>query len=222
MQTTAWSLLPVLSQHRSFDTAVSKIIQYAQSLTIFPELREKIEYQCHGDSALMMRATKRHAIYYEGSTDSITNSDKKFHSRDYSHNTPGEMEALKTSRLVYTWPIGFATNHSMFSGGLEAMFESWGMINGPDPGTSLIYSKEWLQLDLSAQWLSVYELCRQIEQPSSKYKLVFSFSALAYCNEPELLENIPILLACATIGRLLLDAPLQHPSYDLRRGFNPL
>lgn len=222
MQTTTWSLLlPVLSQHGSFDTAVSKIIQYAQSLTIFPELHEKFEYQSHSDSALMMRATRRHAIYYEGSIDSISDSDKKYHSRDYYRNTPGEIEALRTSRLVYTWPIGFATNHSMFSGLLE-MFESWGIINGLDPDTSLIYSKEWLQLDLSAQWLSVYELCRQIEQPSSKYKLVFSFSALAYSNEPELLKNIPVLLACATIGRSLLDAPPQHPSYNLRRGFNPL
>ncbi|KAF9470842.1 hypothetical protein BDN70DRAFT_642841, partial [Pholiota conissans] len=226
MQTTLWSpLLPVLSQHGLFDPAVSKIMQYAQSLTVFPELScEGVEYNCSGDPALMARATRRNAIYYEGPIGPSAHLDKEYHSRDYSRYSNGAIEALNTSRLVYIWPKGLAGNHSTFSG-LFATFQRWGSMKGFDPNTSLTYSRSWLDLNIPTQWLSIYDLCRQIERPQShKFQLLFSFAALAYRIESGLLQHIRIFLALASLegNRSLLESAPGYVSYNFSTGFEPL
>ncbi|KAF9474197.1 hypothetical protein BDN70DRAFT_334295 [Pholiota conissans] len=223
MQTTSWSpLLPVLSQHGLFDAAVFKIMQYAQSLTVFPELScEEAEYNCSGDPTLMARATRRNAIYYEGPIRPSAHLDKEYHSRDYSRYSNGAIEALNTSRLVYIWPKSLAGDRSTFSG-LLATFQRWDTIEGIDPNTSLTYSKEWLDLFLPTQWLSVYELCRRMERPRShKFQLLFSFAALAYRIESALLRHIRMFLAFASLDKSLLESAPDYASYNLDTGFEP-
>jgi len=93
-------------------------------------------------------------------------------------------------------------------------------MSGVIPDSSLEYSKEWLHLDLSKMWLTIYDLCRRLEvdEGTSKFKLVFSFSALAY-GMPNLREFIPVLLAFATMRTSLFDCPPPHPFYKLEDGF---
>jgi hypothetical protein len=227
MQTTNWSLqLPVLSQHGAFATAVSKIIQYAQSLTVFPELHEAIKDTSRSDPILMVRAIRRCAIYYEGNRNSPLVSDRTYCSRDCSHSD-GQIEALKTSTFVHAWPIGFATDFfratiSISDPALMEIFKSWGIMKGLDPDMSLVYTKEWLNLDLPVKWLSVYELCRQATKARSKFELTFSLAALAYGKNPNVQKHISIMLAFAALDKSLLAAPPQHLSYDLGDGFVPL
>ncbi|KJA23164.1 hypothetical protein HYPSUDRAFT_54564 [Hypholoma sublateritium FD-334 SS-4] len=116
MQTTEWSSqLPVLSQHRSFDNAASRILDYAQSLAIFPELCQEVslQWRVRSDPVLMARA-ERHAIYYQGDIGSSSDSDRRYTSKDCIHNTDAEMEALKISHLVYTWPVGLTVEPSSY------------------------------------------------------------------------------------------------------------
>ncbi|KAF9472985.1 hypothetical protein BDN70DRAFT_925404 [Pholiota conissans] len=225
MQMTTWSSLPVLSQHSLFDLAVSKIMQYAQELTVFPELSgQDAEYDCSSDPLLMARATMRNAIYYEGSIRPSSDLDKEYHSRDCSHYSNRAIEALNTSRLVYIWPKGLAGDYSMFSD-LFATFQRWGYMVGIDPNTSLTYSRLWLDLNLPTQWLSVYELCRQIKRPKSqKFQLLFSFAALAYKIDSDFLQHIRIFIAFASLerNRLLLESAPKYASYNLNSGFEPL
>ncbi|KAF9472983.1 hypothetical protein BDN70DRAFT_997884 [Pholiota conissans] len=225
MQMTTWSSLPVLSQHALFDLAVSKIMQYAQELTVFPELSSQdAEYDCSSDPLLMARATMRNAIYYEGSIRPSSDLDKEYHSRDCSRYSNEAIEALDTSRLVYIWPKGLAGDCSTFSD-LLATFQRWGTMKGIDPNTSLAYSRSWLDLNLPAQWLSVYELCRQIERPElQKFELLFSFAALAYKLDSDLLRHIRIFLAFASLerNRSLLESAPDYASYNLSNGFEPL
>ncbi|KAF8962069.1 hypothetical protein BDZ97DRAFT_1759482 [Flammula alnicola] len=227
MQTIKWSPhLPALSQHGMFDTTVCNILQYAQSLTIFPELKDTevdLDYKCGGDSFLMARATRRNAIYYERGVDISPAFDRRYDSRDSpriaDHDSDG-IEALKTSQLVYAWPVGLT--RPLETSELLETFKEWRHMSEPIPETSLIYTQEWLHLDLPAKWLSIYDLCRQIGQPASKkFELVFSFTALAYGSR-SLRKFIPVLLAFATIRRPLFSAPPLHLSYDLQDGFEPL
>ena len=226
MQTINWSpQLPALSQHHMFDTAVGKILEYAQSLTTFAGLKGSnvdLNYKCESASVLMARTTRRNAIYYEGGIGESAGFDRRYDSRDFphiaDHDTHG-IEALNTSRLVYAWPTGL-TRHLKPSELIET-FKSWANMSGPMEGISLMYTREWLCLDLPVKWLSIYDICRQTGQSASKYKLVFSFAALSF-SSPSLRKFIPILLAFATIRDSSFIAPPFHPSYDLTVGFEAL
>ncbi|KAF8956269.1 hypothetical protein BDZ97DRAFT_1925661 [Flammula alnicola] len=227
MQTIKWSPhLPALSQQGTFDSAVHSILQYAQSLTIFAEPKERgvdLDYKLDCDSFLMTRATGRNAVYYEGGVNISPDFDRRHDSRDSPHITDHDsdgIEALNTSRLVYAWPVGL-TRPLETSELLEA-FKEWRHMSGLIPDQSLIYTQEWLHIDLSEKWLSLYDLCRRTGQHiSTKFELVFSFAALAY-SKPSLRKYIPILLAIATIHRSFFIAPPPHSSYDLTDGFEPV
>ena len=227
MQTINWSSKsPALSQHGSFDTAVCKIMEYAKSLSIFagPKENEVVDlgYECKGDPLLMARATQRNDVYYEGAGKTSTNFDEKHNSRDSPHIADHDSdgtEALNTSRLVYAWPLGL-TRHLEPSELLEA-FKGWGSMSGPLEGTSLMYTREWLDFNLPVKWISIYNLCRQTGESASKYQLIFSFAALAY-SSPSLRKFIPALLAFATIHQSELIEPPPHSSYELQVGFEPL
>ncbi|KIM42888.1 hypothetical protein M413DRAFT_26859 [Hebeloma cylindrosporum] len=227
MQTIKWSPhLPALSQHGTFDTAVCKIMEYAQSLSIFggpkQEKAVELDYKCKGDLLLMTRATQRNAIYYEAAGKTPVRTDKRYESRDSPHLSEHDsdgMEALKTSRLVYAWPVGLTRR--LEPSELLETFTGWGNMKGPLEGTSLMYTQEWLQFDLPAKWLSIYGLCRRLGGSASKYELVFSFAALAY-SSPSLRKFIPVLLAFATIPKSQLVQPPRHLSYNVATGFEPL
>lgn len=226
MQTIEWSPhLPALSQHGAFDNTVCSILKYAQSLTIFsgPKDRE-LEYESQGNSSLMQRATGRNAVYYEDAFHTHTPpvSDGKYNSRDTPHlveyNSNG-IEALKITRLVYSSPVGFPAR--LQNSELLDAFKNWGAITGPAPKASLIYSKEWLNLDLATKWLSFYDQMREPFPFSKRFNLVFSFSALAYGN-PSLRKFIPIILAFATIPSFKSLSSPPHSAYNLQDGFEPL
>ncbi|KAF8154797.1 hypothetical protein B0H34DRAFT_799544 [Crassisporium funariophilum] len=227
MQTTEWSpRLPALSQHGMFDTAVHSILQYAQSLTVFPDLKDgrvQLDYECSGDSFLTARTTRRRAVYHEGGANVKTNFDEKHCSRDSPHIADYDsagIQAYKTSELVYSWPVGL-TRHLGNDEILEG-FKEWGHMSGPTPNASLNYTQEWLRLDLPAKWISIYDSCRKIERPlSEKFQLIFSFASVVY-QLPNLQKWIPILLAFATMRKSSLILPPQHLSYHLEAGFEPV
>ncbi len=224
MQTTEWSSrLPILSQHRLFDSAVSKIIDHSLSLSVFPELRQAATspWQSRSDPILTVRAG-RHAVYYQGDAGSSSNVDRICYSRDCVQNTDAGIQALKTSRLAYASHMGLTIKPFSLTT-LYDIFRKWGTMQGLDPQRSLTYSHRWLSFDLSQQWLSVYESCREFSQPRSKFMLIFSFAALAFRNEPDLTFHVPVLLACATIHSSSLTAPPPiYTSYDLSHGHVPL
>ena len=225
MQTTEWSPnLPALSQHGAFEPAVRSILKYAQSLAIFPELKGEVDLNNKhaGDFFLMTRATRRNAVYYEGGLDIPLNCDQRYSSRDSPHVTDYDsngIRALDTSRLVFAWPVGLTRR--LESSWLLGAFKEWDHMSGIIPDSSLTYAQEWLNLDLSKKWLTIYDLCRQIGQGSTskKFELVFSFAALAY-GTPSLWEFITVLLAIATMRPSLFDDPPSHSSYDLADGFD--
>ena len=226
MQTINWSpQLPALSQHHMFGTAVRKILEYAQSLTTFAGLKGNnvdLDYKCESASVLMARATRRNAVYYEGGIEASAGFDRRYNSRDLPYIADRDshgIEALNTSQLVYAWPTGL-TRH-LEPSELIKTFKGWGNMRGPMEGTSLMYTREWLHVDLPAKWLSIYDICRQTGQHALKYKLVFSFAALSF-SSPSLRKFIPILLAFATIRGPLFIAPPLHSSYDLTVGFEAL
>jgi hypothetical protein len=226
MQTINWSpQLPALSQHHMFDIAVRKILEYAQSLTTFTGLKDSdadLDYKCESASVLMARATHRNAVYYEGGIKASADFDRRYNSRDLPRIADQDshgIEALNTSRLVYAWSPGLTRR--LEPSELIETFKSWGKMTGPMKGTSLMYTREWLRLDLPAKWLSIYDICRQTGQSALKYKLIFSFAALSF-SSPNLRKFVPILLAFATIRGSLFIAPPFHPFYDLTVGFEAL
>ena len=220
-QTINWSSqLPALSQHGMFETTVCSIFQYARSLADLSgeEDREAQLHYSGGDSFLIARANHRNSVYYEGGVKMSPDFDKRYDSRDSSHVTADGIEAMNTSRLVYTWPVGLI--HHLKSSEVFETFQKSRWMDGVIPEASLIYTREWLDLDLGAKWLTLYDLCRQAG-PSKKFELAFSFAATTY-STPGLRNFILILLAIATIRTSSLIAPPPHSSYDLADGFEPI
>jgi hypothetical protein len=226
MQTTQWSTkLPALSQHGAFESAVRSILKYAQSLSIFPELKHgevDLHYDHRGNVFLMARTMRRNAVYYEGGVDVPLGRDERYGSRDsprVAEYDSNGIQAMNTSRLVFAWPDG--PSRYLESSELLGTFKEWGCMSGVIQGASLMYTKEWLDLDLSAKWLTIYDLCRKDDEGTSKkFELVFSFSALAY-GMPSLYEFIPVLLAFATMDASLFVDPPPHSSYNLADGYEP-
>ncbi|KIM42918.1 hypothetical protein M413DRAFT_10316 [Hebeloma cylindrosporum] len=227
MQTVNWSPhLPALSQHGLFNITAHKIMEYAQSLTIFVGKKENkvvdLEYNCDGDPLLMKRATQRNVVYYETVGEISAEFDRRYESRHSPHVADHDsdgIEALNTSRFIYAWPMGLT--RPLEPSELLETFKGWDHMTGPLEGKSLVYTREWLALDLPARWLSLYDICRQPGESASRYKLLFSFAAMAY-SSPSLRKFIPIFLAFATIDRSELIKPPDYLSYNLSVGFEPL
>ena len=221
MQTIEWSSnLPVLSQHDAFDTIVQEILEHARSLAIFEPKNKgvSLDYKSDSNLFLMERAMQRNAVYYEEAIVDIPPDSDYPYSSLLQMTTDG-IEASNTSRLVYAWPKGLTCD--LGSTELLEAFKEWRYIDGPKPGLSLTYSQDWLHLNLPATWISLYNLCRQIRQDTSKkFELVFSFAALAYA-VPDFRKFIPVLLAIASIPDSSFVGPPKHSSYCLTDGFEP-
>ncbi|KDR74247.1 hypothetical protein GALMADRAFT_141321 [Galerina marginata CBS 339.88] len=228
MQSIEWSpQLPALSQHGGFDSTVRSILDYARSLTIFVEAKNKgvdLAYQLIGNPFLMERAILKNVVYYEGGGGVPANLDRPYDSRDSPHvedHDADGIEALNTSRLVHAWPVGLTRR--LGPSELLETFKEWGSIGGPIANASLVYSREWLRVDLAAKWLTIYNLCRRRrdgQHVASKFEFLFSFAALAY-STPSARKLIPVLLAFATTPRSFACPP-PHSSYSLADGITPV
>lgn len=224
MRTIAWSPhLPASSQLVAYEEAGQNILRYGQSLeNLFAE-SESGSYaeldsaqRVQSDPLLLDHGIRRESVY--GLIDDPPlPADAVYRSRDVPERSEADFAPATFSHLVFSWPD--ALRRGFKPPELLGLLQAWDDVAGRGIDVSLAFSREWLNPRLSNRWISVYDHLRVSgTSPSTKFQLIFAFSALAY-GSPHHRHIIPILLAFACLPEFRQCVPPSYPSYHLSDGF---
>jgi hypothetical protein len=232
MQTVHWAPLSWFSQHEAFSSVISAILEHAQALTVFPDLRSGIasldtaRRELQREPTLLRRAALRSMAHYpqdlapgggELMKTFCSGRDSELSARDVGrYMTEAEVAAEWASGLVRTADGG--ATFSLW----ERTYNTYALTGIPGPTSmSLGYTTSWLEQEPSS-WLSLYESCRTAPSArrSGQYALLFSLSSLSY-GSPVMREWVPILLASALEPQCRSLDPPQWAMYKLSDGLQP-
>lgn len=230
MQQIEWSSLPPMAQQYDFYPAVHDIIKHADRLSVFYRNTEAeakgLNKGIRSDAEVYLseRAKLRTMVYNPVELAALlelsrNGNDVPYFSRDTpdldNSGTHSESAAFATSHALYRWKASWNTPLRLLD-----TFKAWSLMGGLNQSTSFSYNRDWLQLDLADNWISIYELCRHSSKARDRFAMLFSFSSLAYTS-PTSQHLLHTLLAFATSDQLYdLDTP-SSPCFDLSKGFSP-
>lgn len=227
MQTVHWANLSPLSQHYAFVTAVESVLRRADILRLFHPLEFKpMAYAAVLEPTLLERAARRSHMYYPPEItarlptilDGVDDGIQAYTGRDCNLTEKAEAEHATTwaTSLVYArWNQPTYTSCDLVS-----QMEPLKDLEGPCDDLGLTYSSSWLEIDLAASWLSIYNLCRRANSTGNRYQLLVCLASAAYSRRlPEGL--LLVLLAFATNRSFRDIAPPNHPSYQLADRYEP-
>ena len=217
-------VLPPLVQHHEFSMIGDAIVQHAKRLQLFAGASQSdslaVQFDSTSPSAshLLSRYAQRNGMFYPensvGSLESVKADDVVYTSRDVQSRGP---DIRSISSTVHRWPTRLNTCPQLLE-----QFHQWGFKYGSSdrPPVGLSYSRDWLNLNLSAEWLSLYGLCRKSFRDRDRFSLGFSLSAMAYTGS-ERSSLVPTILAFATVPQFQTLSPPPPMYYDLTSGFAP-
>ncbi|KAJ8597174.1 hypothetical protein M405DRAFT_756250 [Rhizopogon salebrosus TDB-379] len=223
MQEVHWQ--PELSsyiQSCAFYHAARNIVQYAQRLQSLSETPITV---CLGfpvrEESLLERASQRSTVLY--SRDSVNSfnypsesSSSEYLSRDVVHYSKGEQRAFDCASMVRNWSVTLEPCQALYN-----VFRQWDkVVSGETKDISFHYDRDWLKPDLAKRWMSVYELCHDIDQTSHTFQLAFTLSAMAY-STPENMEMAATIFAFVAIPDFRAIRSPGYDMYDLSLGLKP-
>jgi len=229
--------LPSYAQHGMFDVVVRDILMYWQRTRfLYPEIRntkQENEAQASGMTDaycgdLQRRAVLRQATYlpnaYGGDLTS-TKDDAEYIPR-YNIDSKLERRVCHIATLVKDWSVHLDTTRD-----LATVLRGWGSVvsfrstSWEDLDDHI---QQWHRNELSQEWFSLYDLCRNTSREQHTYQLLFLLCSLAYRGEGDVpLELVYTLLGFATMPTFKgLDPPRKTARsgsgiYDLRNGTEP-
>ncbi|TDL21941.1 hypothetical protein BD410DRAFT_770925 [Rickenella mellea] len=217
MQTVKWSSLPPVAQHDGFHTAVTAIFEYAESLRIFRDGLGLKDYATSNKADLLMRAVGRNAYIYPQELSGLLPpgiNDSAYSSRDRP-SSGGEALVCGITRSIEDWE----KRRLDASPELIDEYSRWKEFSGPTRLLDLGFNREWLELTIKSDWMSLCATSIQCT-PEDRYRMVFVFSALAYSRE-DFRPFMDTCLAFATIDQFQTLSPPPRQSYSLGRGITP-
>jgi hypothetical protein len=224
MQTVTWNHnVPFLSQHESFSSLVTSILEWAHQFDILHESTAPNDVNC-GKTDLLQRAVIRNAIFRGAESDpELPTASQGVVCPSSKPPSDSTMEnfACRTARLVDEWTSNLNVTENL----LQDM-NSW---NAPIHGVlpmkidSIGYDEKWLgsaSTILPQYWFSLQSLLSRDDVKAEKYRLMIFLSTLSSSATIE--ERIlHTLLSFATFPQVKLPDLPSHPVFNLSRGYEP-
>ncbi|KDQ19885.1 hypothetical protein BOTBODRAFT_183913, partial [Botryobasidium botryosum FD-172 SS1] len=233
MQRIKWQDLPIFTQHYGFAVLCENIWSFAKDMTIFdtdPGSTLQLEDYRISVGHLDHRAAIRCRIMYPPEVhlgDTYLDRDVSYiDERQTKKPSQDRLKAVaKISRAAYRWctPVPTLSN-------LWEMVRQWGEVAGLGGDLSprtFAYSRNTLTTDFPANWISLYQWCRQKVSYGTRFALCFMLGALSL-TLPDVEFELPLtttLLQLATNHRFRDSNPIlqppSHSAYRLADGMHP-
>lgn len=214
MQKVHWDPeLTTLAQHDDFYPMIKSIYQQSEMLrTFYPHLEKPDFPTSRGSSHLQNRARLRNHCFHRA--DLIIDPSNKAKAAIYSaqHREPIYLmrsKVLQAVTLLRQWPQKLPVLHD-----LMRMLQSWPIIQGFSQPFDKVLLHDILNLDLAANWGSLFVHCQHASGVKDKYRLMFFFSCLSF-NSTVDMSVITTLIAFSIIEEFKQLIPPQWSIYTL-------
>lgn len=197
-------------QHDDFRPMVKDIIQQCRALHRFhlgsanPPADDP-----GGDEHLLARAqTRRNAFRaLQQQEASPTVRDRKYVARDCAKSL-GSRNAYESASLVRNWSHRISVNHD-----LAAILQDWPLIQGFGSVFELHLFADLIDVNLAANWGSLFTLCQKASEAQDRFKLMFLFATMSFDAKVDM-TMMRTLIAVAIMEEFRnLQVP-RHPSFS--------
>lgn len=224
MQRISWhEVLGQLGQHSEFLSLAEKISNHSQRFKVFyPDSAPHRTLKSRGDPQLLQRAKLQNSTHLNvdyGGDKCTAHHDIDYQGRDRPRDVGRAARVHEISSLVVSWSDNLAiTFHN-----LVQEWKSLGTVSGF--GTLFEFSasvSDLLKLSFASSWAPLYHYCRQATRENDRYKLLFSFSIIAYGSNVSSLDDLKTVLAFATNLSMRNLPPFpDYQSFTLTNGNRP-
>ena len=224
MQRVHWASLPVTSQHHGLYLSCVSITEIYQSLQQFRDDSHTsqviLEKFSTIESHLLHRASLRAAIVYPSEFRQLLEGgkhDTTYSARDLLQSGSREVHSHDVARSIYLLSPRTSSAIDIYSK-LEKAAQPVTGCNGRQ--ISRRYSRDWLNPNLSDDFLRLYDTCRQSDMERDRFQLLFSLPAMTY-GSPHLDDVVHALVAFAVVPRFKNENPPTYTSYILSDKCSP-
>jgi hypothetical protein len=222
MQSVTWNAnLPAYSQHDDFVLAVQAIVEHRRKCETTHGQESQFSIK-RGDQFLLDRARKRNlSVVKTGLMSNVVRAikdDRTYSDRGkYEQNIRAE-RVHETAALVHAWPSRLSVHTNLVS-----LLSGWEVRGYQTPfDYAKVTMHQLTNLELSSHWGALYNMCRNAQNHSMLYPLMFTFGAIALEAKPEDAIHLRTLLAFAFSNAFgSIDPPDDHDGYRLANGSSP-
>ena len=161
-----------------------------------------------GDEHLLLRAqTRRNAFRAVQDYESFsTVGDRKYVARDCAMS-PGAKNAYESASLIKSWSYRIWVNQN-----LSAVLQEWPLIQGYDSDFELFLFADLINVNLAANWGSLFTLCQRATKARDRFRLMFLFSTMSFDAKVDM-TVMRTLIAVAIVEDFQTLSLPRHPSF---------
>ena len=219
LQKTVWKdhLLSAV-QHDEFRPMVRKIMQQCRVLHRFHlGSAEPPTVDPGGEEHLLARAQIRRnafrALQHQEACSIVR--DRKFVARDRATSS-GFRNAYECASLIERWSCHVGVGQD-----LSATLEEWPLIQGFGSDFELHLFADLININLAANWGSLFTLCQQASENQDRYRSMFLFATMSFDAQIDMRIMRTLIAVTVMDDFQTLQLP-RHPSYtQFRRGQVP-
>lgn len=219
LQKAVWKdYLSSTVQHDEFRPIVRQITQQCLELHRFHLGSAKPPSDDQGgDEHLLFRArarrnTFRAMQYLESSS---TAKDRKYVARDCAKSS-GAKNTYESASLIKSWSSRIGVNPK-----LSAILQEWPLIQGYGSEFELFLIADLINVNLAANWGSLFTLCQRATKDQDRFRLMFLFSTMSFDVNVDM-SVIRTLIAVAIMEDFQTLSLPRHQSFShFRRGQIP-
>ena len=170
-----------------------------------------------GDEHLLLRAQIRRNPFraMQDFESSSMVEDRKYIPRDCA-KSPGAKNAYESASLIKNWSSRIGVNPN-----LSAILQEWPLIQGYDSDFELFLFADLININLAANWGSLFTLCQRATKDQDRFRLMFLFSIMSFDATVEM-TVMRTLIAIAIMEDFRTVSLPRHPSFThFRRGQVP-
>ena len=219
LQKVIWKdeFLPAI-QHDDFRPIVRDIMRQSRVLhrfhlgSIEPPADDR-----GGDKHLLARARTRRNAFRALQSQNTTSAvkDYAYVPRDCA-NSSGSVNAYQTTLLIKTWSRGIRVSQN-----ISTVLQEWPLIQGFQSDFELYLLADLININIAANWGSLFALCQRASEAQDKFKLMFLFATMSFNAQVDMIV-IRTLIAVAIIDEFQALQLPPHPSFThFRQGQIP-
>ena len=222
MQKVSWNPeLMALAQHDDYYPIVKDIRQQSDLLrTFYPHPTNPDPLLSKGNSHLLDRARIRNHSFHRADLipdPSVSASAATYSAKYRESNSLRHTNVLQAATLLKEWPRKLPVHQD-----LMGILQGWESIQGFNQPFDKVSLHDILNLDLAANWGSLFCYFQQSSGVQDKYRLMFFFSYLSFNNTVDM-SVVRTLIAFAVVEDFKQLTPPEWPIYThFRDGVVPM
>lgn len=219
LQKVIWSnYLSSTAQHDEFRPIVRKILQQCHELHRFHLGSAKPPSDDQGgDEHLLLRGRARRNDFRAAQDleSSSTAEDRRYVARDCAKSASAK-NAYESAALIKSWSSRIGVNPK-----LSAILQEWPLIQGYGSEFELFLIADLINVDLAANWGSLFTFCQRATKDQDRFRLMFLFSTMSFDANVDMTIMRTLIAVAIMEDFQTLSLPPHRSFTNFRRGQIP-